>query len=82
MPLTLSADAARDAAIEAVQAFFERERDETVGALQAGFLVDAVLAAAGPAVYNRGVRDAQTHLLAVVGDLDAVVFETEPAQKR
>lgn len=81
MPISTSTDP-RDAAIEAVQVFFQRERDETVGALQAGFLVDAVLAAAGPAAYNRGVRDAQAHLLRVVGDLDAVVFETEPAQKR
>ncbi len=81
MPVKLP-DTVRDLAIEAVQVFFQSERDETVGALQAGFLVDAVLAAAGPAVYNRGVRDAQTHLLSVANDLDTVVFETEPASRR
>lgn len=81
MPVKLP-DAVRDLAIEAVQMFFQSERDESVGALQAGFLVDAVLAAAGPAVYNRGVRDAQTHLLSVVNDLDTVVFKTEPASRR
>ena len=67
MPAPLS-PSARAAAVEAVQVWFQTERDETIGDLQASFLLDAVLAAAGPAVYNAGVRDAQAHLLRLVGE--------------
>ncbi|HEX9953274.1 MAG TPA: DUF2164 family protein [Rubricoccaceae bacterium] len=81
MPVSLSAPA-RASAVEAVQAFFQSERDEAIGALQASFLLDAVLAAVGPAVFNAGVRAAQAHGLGVIGDLDAVVFEPEPAPRR
>ncbi|HEX8299901.1 MAG TPA: DUF2164 family protein [Rubricoccaceae bacterium] len=78
MPVSLPAPG-RSLAIEAIQVFFRDERDERIGDLQAGFLLDAVLAAAGPAVFNAGVQAAQAHLLSVVGDLDSVVFEPEAA---
>ena len=80
MPLSLPATVRREA-IAAVQAFFQAERDEHIGDLQAGFLLDAVLAHAGPAAYDAGVRDAQTYLRGIVEDLDTVVV-APPPQKR
>lgn len=80
MPAFLT-DTARAAALAAVQAFFQSERDETIGDLQAGFLLDAVVAHVGPAAYDAGVRDAQAHLLRVVSELDAVVLAPAPAPR-
>jgi uncharacterized protein (DUF2164 family) len=70
--MTIPPEARREA-VSAIQAWFRDERDETVGELQAGFLLDAVLEAAGPAVYDRAVRDAQARLRAVVDDLDVTL---------
>lgn len=81
MPVTIPA-AARADALSAVQAFFQSERDEVIGELQAGFLLDAVLAHVGPAAYDAGVRAAQGHLLRVVSELDAVVFAPAPAPRK
>lgn len=75
-------DTARAEALAAVQAFFQFERDETIGDLHAGFLLDAVVAHVGPAAYDAGVRAAQAHLLSVVSDLDAVVFAPVLAPRR
>ena len=66
-------DTARREAVISIQAWFRDERGETVGELQAGFLLEAVLEAAGPAVYDRAVRDAQARLRAVVDDLDVTL---------
>ncbi len=81
MPAFLS-DTARAEAVATIQAFFQSERDETIGDLQAGFLLDAVVAHVAPAAYDAGVRDAQAHLLHVVSELDAVVFAPAPAPRK
>ena len=72
MPVSLS-DADRRRALDAVVAWFRDERGEDVGALQAGFLLDAVLKELGPAVYAAAIADAQAHLARVVEDLPANV---------
>ena len=72
MPVSLAA-ADRRRALDAVAAWFRDERDEDVGALQAGFLLDAVLEELGPAVYAAAVADVQAHLARVVDDLPANV---------
>lgn len=79
MPISLPDDARRDA-LAALQRFFRDERDETIGDLQAGFLLDTVLAEIGPFVYNQAVRDVQASLLRTVGEIDATVFAPEPAR--
>jgi len=53
------------------------ERGEDVGDLQAGLLLEFVLAEVGPSIYNQAVRDAQARLGAAVGDLDGVLHEPE-----
>ena len=77
MPVTLP-DATRRAMISDIQAYFRDERQETMGELQAGFFLDFVLKHIGPAIYNTGVRDAQTRLSVFVDDLDVALSEPEP----
>lgn len=72
MPLALS-DADRTRAASALQAWFLDERGETVGALQANFLLDYVLEHVGPLVHAAAVADVQAHLARVVEDLPANV---------
>lgn len=64
--------------IEAIKLYFLEHRNEEIGDLQAGFLLEFCLKEIGPEIYNKGVRDAQIHLARVVEDLDSEVFETEP----
>ena len=78
MPITLPDEARRDA-VATLQRFFHEERDETIGELQAGFLLDTILADIGPFVYNQAVRDVQASLLRTVGEIDATVFMPETA---
>ncbi len=76
MPITLTEETTK-AHIAALRHYFLQEREEEIGDLQASFLLDFMLKTVGPAVYNQGVRDAQTFLLAAVGDLDLNVNEPE-----
>lgn len=76
MPLSLP-DEARDRAVRSIQDYFETERGETLGVIAAGALLDFVLAEIGPALYNRGVADAQERLHARVAELDVDLHEPE-----
>jgi len=62
-----------------IKLYFLEHRNEEIGDLQAGFLLEFCLKEIGPAIYNKGVQDAQTHLGRVVEDLDSVVFVEEPS---
>ena len=59
--------------IDALRAWFRDERGEPIGDLQAGFLLDFVLAEIGPTVYDRAIGDAQAHLRHLVDDLDVAL---------
>lgn len=76
MPITLPAET-RARAVASVQRFFETERDEPIGNLQAELVLDFVLAEIGPSVYNLALRDAQARLRDAVADLDVSLAETE-----
>ena len=60
--------------VETLRAWLRDELDVDAGDLQAGFLLDHVLAHVGPEVYALALRDAQDHLRAVVDDLDVAVM--------
>lgn len=53
-------DKERQEAIEAIIAHFLDERDEKIGVVAAGNLLDALLQQIGPAIYNRALDDART----------------------
>lgn len=48
--------------IESVQAFYEEEHGERLGSIAAERLLDHVIAAAGPVIYNQAVSDARAML--------------------
>ena len=74
MAITIPDDVRKDLA-EAIKGYFRDERDEEIGDLQAGFLLDFVVREIGPAVYNQALADAQGYLRNVIGDLDVTLGE-------
>lgn len=82
MPVTLPDDA-RAQAIAALQTHFRDERDEALGVIAAGDLVDWFLKEVGPAVHNRAVRAAQERLQGQLAELDLELYEDEfPLSRR
>ncbi len=77
MPIELPAETTKRL-IADIKLYFLEHRNEEIGDLQAGFLLEFCLKEIGPAIYNQGVRDAQTYLSRLVDDLDSVVFAVEP----
>jgi uncharacterized protein (DUF2164 family) len=68
---------ARDEAVASIQKYFESNMGEPIGNLAAGGLLNFFLEEIGPAVYNRGVADAQKRLQERVSELDIEVHEEE-----
>jgi len=77
MPIELPAETTKRL-IADIQLYSLEHRNEEIGDLQAGFLLEFCLKEFGPAIYNKGVQDAQAHIARVVEDLDSVVFVVEP----
>ncbi len=54
-----------------IRAYFERERDEELGELGAGFFLDFITEEIAPLFYNAAVADAQALLARAADLLDA-----------
>ncbi|MBR0576211.1 DUF2164 family protein [Proteiniclasticum sp. BAD-10] len=52
----------REEIIARIKAYFEEEREEFLGDLAAGLLLDFFLETLGPALYNAGIQDAYRYL--------------------
>ena len=76
MAIELS-DETRDEAISSIQTYFLKEREEEMGDVAAGALLDFIIRQIGPSIYNRGVRDARDRVQAWVTDLDLDLCQTE-----
>lgn len=63
---------ARKQAITEIQGYFLTERDEELGELAAGFMLDFFLAKIGPSVYNQAIRDAQAYMTEKVEDMEGL----------
>lgn len=81
MPIELDKDP-RAHAIESIQIFFDQKRDERLGNLEAGSLLDFFLEQIGPMIYNRAVADAQALMQDKLIDIDGELFEPEPISRR
>lgn len=57
--------------------FFLTEFDEELSPFRAEQLLDWLLAAVGPSVYNQAVQDARAYMQAKLDDLDGEVYEVE-----
>lgn len=64
----------REGMRRALQAHLKVELDETFSDFRAEALLDVVLAAVGPGVYNQAVQDVRAHLQAKLDDLDGEVY--------
>lgn len=81
MAIELSSET-KQALVDEIKHFFRTERDEEIGDLQAGFLLDFVLETVGPSVYNQAVRDAQAKLQTAVAELDVTLYRPETSPSR
>lgn len=59
----------RNFLIGEVKAYFLTERDEELGDLAAGFILDFFLEKLGPELYNQGISDAHQYMMEKVEDL-------------
>ena len=67
----------KDALIASIKRYFAEHWEQEIGDLKASLLLQYVLAEVGPAIYNRGVVDAQTRMSEMVDEIDAVCYEPE-----
>jgi uncharacterized protein (DUF2164 family) len=68
---------AKKEAIASIERWFEEEREERIGNIAAGALLNFMLEEIGPSVYNRAVADVQERLGARIAELDIEVHEVE-----
>jgi len=59
----------RDEMVLAIKNYFLRERDEEIGDLRAGLMLDFILEELAPEFYNQGVSDAYTYMKDTIEDL-------------
>jgi uncharacterized protein (DUF2164 family) len=59
----------RDEMISAIKQFFLKEREEEIGDLRAGLMLDFILKELAPEFYNQGVSDSYTYLQDMTEDL-------------
>jgi len=62
----------RDEMIAEIQVYFSKERDEEIGNLDAGMVLDFIVETLAPAFYNQGVYDAHQYLKDAAEDLLAL----------
>ena len=62
----------RDRMVLEIKSFFANERDEEIGDLAAGILLDFILEKIGPEIYNLGVEESYRYLKDAAEDLLSV----------
>ena len=65
----------RERIIPFIQNYFAEERNEDLGELAAGFVLDFVLETIGPFIYNKGIQDAQTFLRLRLTEVEEGLYE-------
>ena len=78
MTIEISKEARKDA-IESIQQYFQKQREEKIGNLAADTLLDYFIEELGPLIYNKAVADVQNRLQARIMEVDIEVHE-EPFQ--
>jgi uncharacterized protein (DUF2164 family) len=64
-------------AVASLERWFQEERDERIGNIEAAALLNFFLQEVGPSIYNRAVADVQERLQARVAEVDVDVHEDE-----
>ena len=81
MAIELSKEA-RQQAISSIERYFEQERDERIGNIAAGALLNFMLQEIGPSIFNQAVSQVQERLQQRVTEVDIEVHEDEFAYWR
>ncbi|WDL95116.1 DUF2164 domain-containing protein [Alicyclobacillus sp. ALC3] len=68
--------------IERVQSYFELERDESIGELAAEHLLDFLITAIGPTLYNQAIRDARKVAMAQMVRVEEEIDLLEKPEER
>ena len=76
MPIELPKEA-RQEAIVSIERWFSENREEKIGNIAAGALLNFVLEEIGPSIYNHAVAQVQERLQARVNEIDIEVHEDE-----
>jgi uncharacterized protein (DUF2164 family) len=76
MPIELPKDARKEA-IASIERWFAENRDEKIGNIAAGGLLNFLVEEIGPSIYNQAVADVQERLQMRVAELDIEVHEDE-----
>lgn len=79
--MNLSPDA-RKALLADIKGFFKKTLDQDIGDLKAILVLDFVLEAVGPAVYNQALVDAEAFLRARLDDLEPSLSKPLPIPDR
>ncbi len=58
--------------VSAIKAYYLREREEEIGELAAGFLLDFIVAELAPEFYNQGVADSYAFMEKQLEDMLAI----------
>ncbi len=64
----------REQMVSAIRAYFLNERDEELGDLAAGFILDFFVQELAPHFYDQGVSDSYLYLSDRLGDLLSIQF--------
>ena len=72
-------EARRKRAVAKLQKFYRNDFDEELSAFRAEQLLDFLLTALGPQIYNQGVQDARVFFQQKLDDLDAEIHERDEA---
>ncbi|MBW7473890.1 DUF2164 domain-containing protein [Paenibacillus oenotherae] len=67
----------KDAIINSVQAYFEEERSETIGALAAEQLIDFMIQELGPYVYNKAIADSRQLITEKTAQIEDELYSLE-----
>lgn len=76
MAIELS-EARRNELVLRLQGFYREEFDEELSVFRAEQILDFLLDAVGPPIYNQAVQDARRFIQERLDDLDGEVFEPE-----
>ena len=76
MTIELPKDVKKEA-IASIERWFQENRDERIGNIAAGALLNFFVEEIGPSLYNRGVADAQERMQMRIGELDIEIHEDE-----
>jgi uncharacterized protein (DUF2164 family) len=63
----------RDAMISAIKNYFEKEREEEIGDLASGLILDFIIEEIAPEFYNQGVYDSYKYMESMREDLLSIL---------